>query len=165
VPFTRERLAEANSEVKRLEATKKLRDAFDQREGWHQHRLVDVDNRLEHHWASAVLSAAREGDPLAYGPETLQQAHSIYASDLRRTERNQNPQHGRSEAQGVVATISSEWFHTTGGAELSLVVAELEQAMDVHIPSPSAPASSHEMDRLSATVLHPDYAHDIGLGR
>jgi DNA-binding MarR family transcriptional regulator len=133
-----------------------------------------IGDDREHHWARAVLSAVREGDPLAYGPERLRQARSTYAADLRRVERGQNAPNRRLDRHnGDTSAIGRQSANTGEGGELSAMVAELDEAIDALQPSPvqratlgpSAQARSRESDVLSRPPLHGDHGYDLGLGR
>jgi hypothetical protein len=166
-------MAEAHSETQRLEAAKELRDAFDRREAWRDDRLTEIDDGLEHHWADTVLSAVREGDPLAYGTDRLRQARSTYARDLRRVEGDQGPERrGFGRHEGDISRGRERPAGALGQAELSSMVSELNEAIEGCIPSPveltipsrSIQTRSAELGRLQRP-MPPDQGIDLGLGR
>src|SRR5207244_8893054 len=126
IPVAKNSMDRADAEVRRLEATKQAREAFDRHEAWRPDRLAEIDDGLEHHWARTVLSAVREGDPLAYGPNRLRQARSTYAADLARMERtDRRDGRGLGHHQGATAATDHRASATTSRAELSATVAEL----------------------------------------
>jgi len=45
--------------------------AFEQANQWRVERIAQLDNQLDDYWAEAVLSAARDGHPAAYGMPRL----------------------------------------------------------------------------------------------
>jgi hypothetical protein len=173
VPRTRHHLAEGRAEVRRLEAANQLRDAFDQRESWRQDRLVEIEDRRKHHWAGAVLSAVREGHPLAYGPERLRQAHATFTADLGRVEHDKGHTQSRDGRQHGDALSPSEDRATDERAELSAIVGEIEEAIERHAPNLVQPGlvaestrdPSSELKQRSYIVPGLDNGHDLGLGR
>jgi hypothetical protein len=173
VPLAQDRLAEADSELRRLEAAHDARQAFDRREAWRHDRLAQIDERLEHHWADVVLSAVRQGDPLAYGPERLRQSRSTYAADLSRLEPGHALDRRRRGGWERDAALTAQPNKASrGSGELSAAVAELDQSIDACAPSPlqqslafRAEHRFHELDVLRHPPLHPDYGHELGLGR
>jgi len=63
----------------RLEQTQ--RERWEHANAWRHEVLADIDDRLDRHWAETVLSAAVEGDPLAYGIDRLHHAAHSLADD------------------------------------------------------------------------------------
>jgi hypothetical protein len=53
-------------------------------DSWHETRVQQIDRELEYHWARAVLAAAREGNPLAFGADKLQAAQRTVEHELDR---------------------------------------------------------------------------------
>ena len=162
VPLAKDGMDKAHAEVRRLEAAKKARQVFDREESWRHEHLAEIDHGLEHHWADVVLSALREGDPLAYGEERLRQARSTYSADLSRVERHED-----RELQGIVdecgdAFRTTQRSTTAGRAELSTIVAELDDAIEACGPRPleesitrgSVAQRPSELDPLSRPPLH-----------
>ena len=174
VPHARDRMDEANAQVRRLEKAIQAGEAFDRQEGWRHDRLAGIDDGLEHHWAEAVLSAVREGDPLAYGPDRLRQARSTYAADMAGIERDdERHQSGPGGRRADRSRAGEQRIGASGKGELSAVVAELEEAIEQFAPSPleqsSAVRATHDRSRtlagLDRRADHLDYSHDLGLGR
>jgi hypothetical protein len=167
-------MAEADEKVQRLQAAREAREAFDRREDWRHDRLTEIGDGLEHHGARAVLSAVREGDPLAYGEDRLRQARSTYAADLCRVERDQEREgRGCGREYGEDSWRNPRRPEAYERGELSAVVAELDDAIEACEPSPlqrsilarSAQERSRELDGLSRPSPHRDSGHDLGLGR
>jgi hypothetical protein len=168
-------MEEADAEVRRLGVAKGARQDFDRREAWRHARLAEIDDGLQRHWAGAVLSAVREGDPLAYGEDRLRQARSTCAADLHRLERDQERE--RRGLGGEYGDTSQTVRHTTTGtsrAELSVVVAELDEALDGCEPSlverstfarSATEEGLREVDAPSHPLLHRDSGYGLGLGR
>ncbi len=48
--------------------------AFDAANAWRHQRIDTLEQRLADHWADAVVAAARDGHPIAYGPTRLRAA-------------------------------------------------------------------------------------------
>ena len=174
VPHARDRMEEADAQVRRLERSAQAREAFDRTEAWRHERVAEIDDGLEHHWARTVLSAVREGDPLAFGPERLREARSTYAADLRRAEYDEGREHrGLKKECGNSSVPREQGIEGPERAELSAVVAELDEAVERYASSPlersalgrSAQTRSGELDGISRTPLYRDYGHDLGLGR
>jgi hypothetical protein len=165
---------EAAAEVSRLEAAELAREAFDGHEAWRYDRLVEIDDGLEHHWAGVVLSAVREGDPMAYGEERLRHARSTYAADLSRVKHDdERKRHGLGCEYEASSQATMGSGGSAGQAELSVVVAELDEAIEACEPSPlqrslvARPAAdrTRDLDGLSRPPLHRDHGHGLGLGR
>ena len=74
-------------ETQRLEQAESRRDdllcqhaagqAFDRTIQWQGQRIKDLDTHLRRYWTQAVLDAARDGHPAAYGTTRLQAARSM----------------------------------------------------------------------------------------
>jgi hypothetical protein len=174
VPIAKDSMDGATAEVRRLESAKQAREAFDRREAWRDGRMAEIDDQLEHHWAGVVLSAVREGEPLTYGRERLEQARFTYAADLRGARADPAREgHGLREHDGDV-TLTSRQQPTVGGrGELSAVVAELDEAMETTAPTPLERSLSIRIDHGRSPALKElrpppprlEYGHDLGLGR
>jgi hypothetical protein len=170
MPVAKDRRDGADTGVRRLEAAKEAGQAFDRQEAWRHGRIADIDDRLEHHWAQTVLSAVREGDPLAYGSKRLQQARSTYAADLASVE--QTEEGGLRYRGGTTAT---EHRSTTRAsrAELSATVAEFDEALEAceltpireEIVARSATEPARHLSGLCNPWLDRNYGPDLGLGR
>ena len=94
----RSRLAEAvgeaarwDAEVARLEPISDARVEWERREGWRVERVAAVEATLDGHWARAVLSATRQGDPLAFGGDRLRHAREHFANALHTLEASLPP--------------------------------------------------------------------------
>jgi conjugative relaxase-like TrwC/TraI family protein len=74
----RQHLDQAHKEHQELLQRQTDGDAFDQANTWRHQRIRDLQHALERHWAQAVLDAAKDGHPGAYGAARLQAArHTI----------------------------------------------------------------------------------------
>jgi hypothetical protein len=173
VPLTQDRLAECESDVERLEAAQQRRVCFDRQESWREERVVEIDDRLEHHWANAVLSAVREGEPLAYGPDRLRKARATFEQELHKLQ----PDHGRERSRLARTHGGSSPVHQTGAtvvgpSELSALVAELDEAIEAWAPDPprrsplatSVKDRPQERDGLSRLATPLGHDQDLGLG-
>ncbi|HSS09608.1 MAG TPA: MobF family relaxase [Acidimicrobiales bacterium] len=90
--------------VGQLQAEDQASRHFDKAESWRHERIAELDRQLERHWTDVVLAAARAGDPYAYGPERLKQAHRIL---LDRTRTNPNvdlAEHNLADLERAVLT-------------------------------------------------------------
>ncbi len=67
------------------------RQQWDDQHGWRIPRVAAIDDGLRHHWAGVVLAAARDDDPLAFGPDRLRQAHATFAADCQNLTRSLPP--------------------------------------------------------------------------
>lgn len=63
----------------RLEQTQ--RERWEHANAWRHEVLADIDDRLDLHWTQTVVSAAVEGDPLAYGIDRLRHATHALVDD------------------------------------------------------------------------------------
>ena len=174
VPHARDRMEDADTQVDRLEGAIRARHAFDRTEAWRHDRLAEIDDGLEHHWARTVLSAVREGDPLAYGPDRLRRARSTYAVDLGLVEGDEDRHRsGVGEHRGDRSQAGYKGMETSERAELSAVVAELDEAIEQWAPSPlersavfrPAKDRSPGLAGLNSPMHDLDHGHDLGLGR
>ena len=84
MPRTRaeEAAARADARLHQVRAADEQWRAFEAEHGWRHERIVAINDRLDHHWARAALSAVREDDPLAFGVDELRRARATYAADL-----------------------------------------------------------------------------------
>lgn len=121
-----------------------------------------------------MLSAVREGDPLAYGPDRLRQARSTFDRQPCQLE----PDHGSERSRLVRTDRESSQVNQTGAAvaaasERSAIVAELDEVIEHWAPDllrPSSLAASgqtrpHERDGLSRLAPPPVPDLNVGLRR
>ncbi|HEY7174172.1 MAG TPA: AAA family ATPase, partial [Micromonosporaceae bacterium] len=74
----------ADAAYRACEREEAAREAWDRVHGWRLDRVTDIRHELRHHWANAVLVAARDGEPLAYGHGRLHDARVFIGEELRR---------------------------------------------------------------------------------
>jgi hypothetical protein len=79
---TEEAAGRAGARLDRLQTADEQSAAFEAEHGWRRERIAAIDDRLDHHWARAALSAVRQDDPLAFGIDELRRARQTYAADL-----------------------------------------------------------------------------------
>jgi hypothetical protein len=84
-----ERLRAARSQVQKsdvrvaaLERAVGERVKWDGEHGWRLGDVARIQTELDHHRASVILGAVRQGDPLAFGIGRLRGARATYAGDL-----------------------------------------------------------------------------------
>jgi hypothetical protein len=134
--------------------------------------VVEIDDRLEHHWASAVFSAVREGDPLAFGQDRLRRARSIYAADLQRAEDCQGNGREGASVQRDSPLTTRDGTEPNGRGELSAIVAELDEAIGRCALSPLEPCprqrsgrDPRELDAPRHQAVYLDFEQELRLGR
>lgn len=69
-------LARAQSALESLQRQQADRVAFDRDNQWRHNRIAHLEQTLNRHWTTAVLGAARDGHPHAYGAGRLQAARA-----------------------------------------------------------------------------------------
>jgi hypothetical protein len=74
VTAAEQRLDDARHDHRDLVAQQAARFAFDQSNRWRVERIEQLRAQLEQHWMAAVVSAARDGHPGAYGEVHLRAA-------------------------------------------------------------------------------------------
>lgn len=74
-------------------------------------RIEELALELEEHWASSVLAATREGDPLAFGRDKLAEAIRAVEHELNPRERiDHSPKHGQAGAGAETpGTRDAQW--------------------------------------------------------
>ena len=104
----------ALSEVERVERAAEADKAWTTEHGWRIERVAEIDSQLAHHWATAVVAATHQGDPLAFGVERLRQAHRTTIEDLRALDASLPPDHSASlaRAEAEVAHRENNLAHT-----------------------------------------------------
>ena len=75
-------LARAQSTLDSLQRQQAARVAFDRENQWRHDRLAQLDQALNRKWTTAVLGAARDGHPNAYGPNRLKAARGDLISQV-----------------------------------------------------------------------------------
>ncbi len=77
-------LTEAEAALTRALASQTDRADFDRAEGWRSTEVVDLQRRLDDHWAHVAVTCAQADDPLAYGVDVLRRslAHHTDRLDL-----------------------------------------------------------------------------------
>src|SRR5205085_2180828 len=95
----------ASQRLDHLRQTIADRAAWDAQHSWRLQRAADIDGQLARHWADAVLTATRQGDPLAFGLDRLREARLTNLADLRTLEAGLPPDRTRQlgHAQGDLA--------------------------------------------------------------
>lgn len=78
----RQRLIDCEPTVVDLEHAVARRDDWDAEHGWHVTEAARLRGELDHHWAEVVVAAVRQGDPLAFGIESLRAARLTFGSEL-----------------------------------------------------------------------------------
>jgi conjugative relaxase-like TrwC/TraI family protein len=68
------RLTEQTSRLAELREAQARREQHAQTNAWRTERITDLESQLRDHWTNAVVVAARDGDPLAYGGSLLRSA-------------------------------------------------------------------------------------------
>ncbi len=63
-----------------LTAEHTRREQFDLANQWRVERIAQLDEQLAQHWTEAVIDAARDGHPTAYGTQRLQAARAHLAT-------------------------------------------------------------------------------------
>ena len=77
--------AAAQDHLARLRDQAAAREAFDEANQWRHHRIAQLDDQLGEQWTAAVVSAARDGYPHAYGPDHLRAARQTLLDRLSPT--------------------------------------------------------------------------------
>ena len=70
------------STVERLRREQTLHECFERIHGWRRTEIVELQDRLDHHWAEVIAACVRADDPLAYGIDRLRHARGTVAGDL-----------------------------------------------------------------------------------
>jgi hypothetical protein len=81
-------LHDARTQIARQETAVAARARWDQQHAWRLQRIAEIDDALAHHWADAVLRAARADDPLAFGIRRLRDARATHQHDLETLRRS-----------------------------------------------------------------------------
>ena len=69
-------LARSRTALEAVQRQQADRVAFDRDNRWRADRIVQLEQTLSRHWITAVLGAARDGHPHAYGPSRLKSARA-----------------------------------------------------------------------------------------
>lgn len=69
-----QKLARSRTALEAVQRQQADRVAFDRDNRWRADRIVQLEQTLSRHWITAVLGAARDGHPHAYGPSRLKSA-------------------------------------------------------------------------------------------
>jgi conjugative relaxase-like TrwC/TraI family protein len=77
-----QRLERARQEHQNLQSQQASGIAFDQANQWRQERIEALEHQLRLYWAKAVLDAARDGYPAAYGKQRLQATRQTIIEEI-----------------------------------------------------------------------------------
>ncbi len=88
-------LNQAVHERDRFTAEQTRRKQFDLANHWRVARIEQLDQRLAQHWTDAVIDAARDGHPTAYGTQRLQAARAHLAARAPSASETPPPEAGR----------------------------------------------------------------------
>ena len=86
---TQQQLRDARSQLATARLAQSKRERWEHANAWRHDAIADIDDRLDRHWAETVVSAAVEGDPLAYGLQRLRQAVHTLADDISQPDHHQ----------------------------------------------------------------------------
>jgi hypothetical protein len=76
-------------------------EAFDKANRWRAKRVTDLDTHLNLYWAHAVVDAARDGHPAAYGKQRLQTARRTLIDQIEHLAERPAPSQPRQEADRI----------------------------------------------------------------
>jgi hypothetical protein len=72
--------------------------------------VVDLERRIDGHWAEVVLAAARAGDPYAYGKERFDRAHRTLRDRARTTDGDAAEQNLADLERAVLVSPPAQTF-------------------------------------------------------
>jgi conjugative relaxase-like TrwC/TraI family protein len=78
-------------ELTRLEPVSELLAVWTREQAWRVELIAAMGERLDRHWARAVLSAAEQGDPFAFGVDRLRNARDYFVRALQSLASNLPP--------------------------------------------------------------------------
>lgn len=78
---TQQQFRDARTQLASAQRAQSQRQRWEHANTWRHDAIADIDDRLDRHWAETVLSAAVEGDALAYGLDRLRHAAHTLADD------------------------------------------------------------------------------------
>jgi len=148
-------VAEQTARLDRLRAAHAEGEQFDQANAWRPGHIADLEQRLQAHWANTVLSAARTGDPYAYGPVLLRQArrHLLSATADTTTEQSSAPD-GR--AAPTPSTAQHRALVDVAELDAAIILAREERAAATAATSQACEHADIHQSTRSQTVA--DYA-------
>ena len=82
-------LRDARSQLASVHLAQSRRERWEHANAWRHNAIADLDEQLNRHWAETVLSAAVEGDPLAYGLDRLRHAVHTLTDDPSQPDHHQ----------------------------------------------------------------------------
>ncbi len=94
----RSQVRESEARVAALERAAGERATWDGTHGWRLGDVTRIQAELDHHRASVILGAVRQGDPLAFGINRLRSARATYVDDLSAIEAALPPDRSRELA-------------------------------------------------------------------
>ncbi len=158
----------AETKVRELQARDATRRRWDYAHGWRIDRIAAIDGQLRHHWANAVLSAARQDDPLAYGHDRLRDARDTFAADLRRLD-NQRSDGPSPAVRRALAQLGHELPEppdlgdaaSAQRAEVRSALRTLDSALAAIEPPGPSPGREPVLTTTASTHLPPP---ELGLG-
>ncbi len=100
-----QRLADAGGRRHDLLQQQEAGEAFDRANQWRTERVKELDTHLNLYWANAVLDAARDGHPAAYGKQRLQAARNTLIDQIEHLLECPAPRRGEQDAHRIASPL------------------------------------------------------------
>lgn len=137
-------LTNVRTDLQSLQRQQAGRNAFDRDNQWRHDCITQLEQTLSRHWTTAVLGAARDGHPNAYGPSRLNAVRADLADQIER-----------------LGQPASDALRVTDPLQ---ALADLDRAVREHQPAPpprrakpvrsQRPLSRHDIQRTRQMYQH-----------